>query len=130
VIDAREGLVLTNSHVIEHADGITVTLTDGRELKASRIGSDPQTDIALIKVPAENLTAISLGDSDQLRVGDFVLAVGNPFSLGKRSLRESSVHCTAASASISMKTSFKATPRPIRAIPAAPWSTCAANSSR
>jgi S1-C subfamily serine protease len=83
VIDAREGLVLTNSHVIEHADAITVTLTDGRKLKASLVGSDPPTDIALVKVPAENLTAISVGDSDQLRVGDFVLAVGNPFSLGQ-----------------------------------------------
>jgi serine protease DegQ len=83
VIDAREGLVLTNSHVIEHADAITVTLTDGRKLKASLVGSDPPTDIALVKVPAEDLTAISSGDSDQLRVGDFVLAVGNPFSLGQ-----------------------------------------------
>jgi S1-C subfamily serine protease len=83
VIDAREGLVLTNSHVIEHADAITVTLTDGRKLKASLVGSDPPTDIALVKVPAEDLTAISVGDSDQLRVGDFVLAVGNPFSLGQ-----------------------------------------------
>jgi Do/DeqQ family serine protease len=83
VLDGREGLILTNNHVIEHADRITVTLTDGRKLKAARIGADPQTDIALIKVQAENLTAIPLGDSDRLRVGDFVVAVGNPFAVGQ-----------------------------------------------
>jgi S1-C subfamily serine protease len=83
VFDAHEGLILTNDHVIEHADRITVTLTDGRKLKAARVGADPQTDIALIKVQAENLTALPLGDSDKLRVGDFVVAVGNPFAVGQ-----------------------------------------------
>ncbi len=83
VLDAREGLIVTNNHVIAHADEITVTLTDGRKLQGRRIGADPETDIALIKVPAANLTAIPLGDSDKLRVGDFVLAIGNPFQIGQ-----------------------------------------------
>jgi serine protease DegQ len=130
VFDAHEGLILTNDHVIEHADRITVTLTDGRKLKAARVGADPQTDIALIKVQAENLTALPLGDSDKLRVGDFVVAIGNPFAVGRPLLRGSSARCIAASTLKNMKTLCKATRRPIPVIPAARWSTCAANSSR
>lgn len=79
IIDARQGLVLTNHHVIENADDVQVTLADGRTFKAEFLGSDADTDIALIRIPAENLTAIQLGDSGKLRVGDFVVAIGNPF---------------------------------------------------
>jgi Do/DeqQ family serine protease len=83
VTDARQGLIMTNFHVIDHADEITVTFADGREMQATLIGGDPDTDVAIIKVPAENLTAISFGDSDAVEVGDFVLAIGNPFLIGQ-----------------------------------------------
>ncbi len=83
IVDAGEGLVVTNRHVVEHADEITVTLTDGRRLPAKVVGADPDTDIALIKVAADGLTALPLGDSDKLEVGDFVVAIGNPFGLGQ-----------------------------------------------
>jgi Do/DeqQ family serine protease len=83
VIDARQGLIITNHHVIDRADEITVTLSDGRDLQAKLIGGDPDTDVAVIKIPAENLTAIAIGDSDRVEVGDFVLAIGNPFLIGQ-----------------------------------------------
>ena len=83
IFDAKKGLVLTNSHVIQRADQITVSLTDGRSFQAELVGSDPATDVALIKIPAEDLTALTLANSDQLRVGDFVVAIGNPFGLGQ-----------------------------------------------
>ncbi|GAB4299597.1 MAG: Do family serine endopeptidase [Methylophaga sp.] len=83
IIDAREGLVITNNHVIRGADEITVSLNDGRHFQAEIVGSDPATDVALIKIPAENLSALPLADSDSLRVGDFVVAIGNPFGLGQ-----------------------------------------------
>ncbi len=82
IVDAQKGLILTNHHVIAAADEITVSLIDGRELKASLVGSDDDTDVALLKVEAKNLIALPLADSDKLRVGDFVVAIGNPFSLG------------------------------------------------
>ncbi|MCV6638013.1 DegQ family serine endoprotease [Candidatus Albibeggiatoa sp. nov. NOAA] len=83
VIDARRGYVITNHHVIDKADEITVTLRDGRSLNAELVGTDPETDVALLKVAADNLTAVSSANSDQLRVGDFVVAIGNPFGLGQ-----------------------------------------------
>jgi Do/DeqQ family serine protease len=83
IVDARRGHVLTNHHVIEKASEIRVTLNDGRELTAELLGSDPDTDVALVQIPAENLRAIPLGDSNQLRVGDFVVAIGNPFGLSQ-----------------------------------------------
>lgn len=83
IVDAKRGLVLTNHHVIANAHQITVTLTDGRHLEAEIVGTDPQTDVAVIKVPADNLTAVKTTDSDNLRVGDFVVAIGNPFGLGQ-----------------------------------------------
>ena len=83
IVDAGRGLVLTNNHVIANAVQITVTLRDGRHFDAEIVGSDPETDVALIKVPAENLVDVKPADSDELRVGDFVVAIGNPFGLGQ-----------------------------------------------
>jgi Do/DeqQ family serine protease len=83
VIDARRGYVVTNHHVIEAAEEIVVTLKDRRKLAAELVGSDPGTDIALLKVAPEGLTALALGDSEALEVGDFVVAIGNPFGLGQ-----------------------------------------------
>ncbi len=83
VIDAEKGLVITNHHVVGRADEITVTLRDGRELRAELLGKDPEADVALLQVPAVALTEIRIADSDQLQVGDFVVAIGNPFGLGQ-----------------------------------------------
>jgi serine protease DegQ len=83
VFDAGRGLIITNSHVIEEADRITVRLTDGRTLQAVRIGADRNTDIAVIKVEATGLTEAAFADSDSLEVGDFVLAIGHPLPLGQ-----------------------------------------------
>ncbi len=82
IVDDKNGYILTNNHVIEGAFEINVTLRDGRELKAEVLGRDPDTDIAVIKIKAPNLKRITLADSSQLRVGDFVVAIGNPFGLG------------------------------------------------
>lgn len=83
IFNAEEGYVLTNHHVIENGDRIVVTLKDQRQFDAELIGSDSGTDIALLKIEAEGLTALELGDSDRLQVGDYVLAIGNPFGLGQ-----------------------------------------------
>jgi len=83
IIDSQQGLVLTNNHVIAKADKIKVTLQDGRQLAAQLVGADKEADVAVIKIPAENLTQIPVGDSSRLRVGDFVVAIGNPFGLGQ-----------------------------------------------
>jgi len=81
IVDAAEGYILTNHHVVENADEITVTLVDNRSFEASVVGSDPGTDIAVLKVDPDGLTEMPLGDSETVRVGDFVLAIGNPFGL-------------------------------------------------
>lgn len=81
VFNAAEGLILTNAHVIEGADKITVNLKDGRDTEASVIGADKDSDVAVIKIGLKGLSEIPLGDSDVLRVGDFVVAIGNPFGL-------------------------------------------------
>ena len=83
VVDATRGLILTNNHVVEGADAVSVTLSDGRTFEAEPIGSDADTDVAVIRITAPNLTAIPLSDSSLLRVGDYVVAVGNPFGLGQ-----------------------------------------------
>jgi len=83
IVDAKAGYVLTNHHVIAHADRIVVTLKDNRKLDATLVGSDPDTDVAVLKIPAQGLTALPIGDADRLEVGDFVLAIGNPFGLGQ-----------------------------------------------
>jgi len=83
IVDAAEGFVLTNNHVIAGADDISITLADGRSFEAKVIGTDPDTDLAMVRIPAEDLQALQFADSSQLRVGDFVVAVGNPFGLGQ-----------------------------------------------
>ncbi|MFP7723002.1 Do family serine endopeptidase [Lysobacter sp. A3-1-A15] len=83
IVDAANGYLLTNHHVIENADEVSVTLSDGRTLPAEFVGSDPDTDIAVMRIEADNLQALPLADSEALRVGDFVVAVGNPFGLSQ-----------------------------------------------
>jgi len=83
IVDAARGLVITNHHVIKDAQEIVVVLKDRRVFKAQLVGSDPGTDVALLRIPAENLSAIRLGDSDAANVGDFVVAIGNPFGIGQ-----------------------------------------------
>jgi serine protease Do len=78
----QSGLIVTNNHVVDGADKITVAFSDGHELEAKLVGQDPDTDLALIKVEAEGLPVAKFGDSDRVRVGDPVIAVGNPFGLG------------------------------------------------
>jgi serine protease Do/serine protease DegQ len=83
VVDAAQGYIVTNNHVIDGADEISVGFADGRTLEAELVGRDPQVDLALLKVSAENLVAIEFADSGALRVGDFVVAIGNPFGLNQ-----------------------------------------------
>lgn len=83
IVDAEQGLVVTNHHVIEGAEQIMVTLNDGREFEASIRGSDPEADIALIRIQAEGLQQLNWADSDAVRVGDYSVAIGNPFGLGQ-----------------------------------------------
>jgi serine protease DegQ len=83
IVDAKRGLVLTNNHVIEDADEVSVNLADGRTLKAEFVGSDPDTDVALMRISAPGLVAIPVADSNLLQIGDFVVAVGNPFGVGQ-----------------------------------------------
>ena len=81
IVDAENGYILTNHHVVGEADEIQVSLIDGRTLDAEIVGSDAGTDIALIKVDADGLTEMPIGDSEDVRVGDFVIAIGNPYGL-------------------------------------------------
>lgn len=81
ILDPTNGVIITNDHVIRNATSITVTLNDGRRLKARLVGSDGDTDLAVLKVDAKNLKSIPIGDSDKAEVGDFVVAIGNPFGL-------------------------------------------------
>lgn len=83
IIDSEEGYIVTNNHVIDNADEIMITLKDGRQVEAKKLGTDAKTDIALLQIDADNLTEIKLADSDQLRVGDFTVAIGSPFGLGQ-----------------------------------------------
>jgi serine protease Do/serine protease DegQ len=82
IVDADNGYIITNHHVVENADMIQISTMDGEVFDAEIVGSDPATDIAIIKVDAEGLTDMPIGDSESVRVGDFVLAIGNPFGLG------------------------------------------------
>jgi serine protease Do len=83
VIASPDGYILTNNHVVNNASEIQVALNDGRQFTAKVIGTDPQTDVALIKINAENLPASTLADSDKVEIGDVVLAIGNPFGVGQ-----------------------------------------------
>ena len=81
IIDAENGYVVTNNHVIEGAEDIRVRLSDRREFEATLVGADPKTDLAVVQIEAEGLKALPMGDSDQVAVGHFVVAVGSPFGL-------------------------------------------------
>ena len=83
VVDAAGGYIVTNNHVVQRADNIDVTLADGRLLEATMVGSDPQVDLAVLKVDPDELVEIGFADSNDLRVGDFVVAIGNPFGLNQ-----------------------------------------------
>lgn len=83
IIDADKGYIVTNNHVIDGADEILIGLHDGREIEAKLIGADAESDIALLQIKAKNLVALKRADSDELRVGDFAVAIGNPFGLGQ-----------------------------------------------
>ncbi len=83
IIDAKAGYIVTNNHVIDQADEIIITLKDGRQIEAKKLGSDADSDIALLQIDADNLTEIAIADSDKLRVGDFAIAIGSPFGLGQ-----------------------------------------------
>lgn len=82
VVDGHDGLIVTNTHVIEQADDISVTLSDGRRFQGIRVDADPNTDIAVIRIAADNLVALPMANSDMLEVGDYLVAVGNPFGMG------------------------------------------------
>jgi Do/DeqQ family serine protease len=81
IFDAKNGYIVTNAHVVDNATEITVTLQDGRDLTGTVVGSDVPSDVAVLKVPPESLIQVALGDSGRLEVGDFVVAIGNPFGL-------------------------------------------------
>ncbi|WP_269618398.1 DegQ family serine endoprotease [Zhongshania sp. BJYM1] len=83
IIDAEKGIVLTNHHVVNGADEITVSMEDGRNYTATLVGTDPDVDIAVLKIDAKNLHSVKLADSEKLEVGDYVVAIGNPFGLGQ-----------------------------------------------
>ena len=83
IVDAENGYVMTNHHVVSRADKLAVTLADRRSFEARLLGSDEGTDIALLEIDADELTALPFGDSERLEVGDFVLAIGNPFGIGQ-----------------------------------------------
>jgi len=83
IVNAQEGIVMTNYHVVKNADEVRVSLLDGRSYDAKLVGADPELDIAILKVQADNLTQINIADSSNLEVGDFVIAIGNPFGLGQ-----------------------------------------------
>jgi serine protease DegQ len=83
IVDAAQGIILTNNHVIEGAQTVVVGLKDNRNVEASVVGTDPATDIAVLRIKADNLVALPLGNSDAMRIGDYVVAIGDPFGLGQ-----------------------------------------------
>lgn len=83
IVDANKGLIVTNAHVVNDAQTVTVTLSDGRHFTAKIIGADKPSDVALLQIKAKNLTSVPFGDSNKLKVGDFVAAIGNPFGLSQ-----------------------------------------------
>ena len=123
VIIDKSGIVLTNNHVVEGADEVIVHLADGREFKATDIKTDPQTDLAVLRIKAdEDLPAAKLGNSDDLEIGDWVIAIGNPFELehdGQR--RHHQRQGPRARARSAAPNSCRPTPRSIRATRAVRW---------
>jgi serine protease Do len=109
VIVTQDGYLLTNNHVVENADEVKVALNDGREFTAKVVGKDPKSDIAVLKIDANNLPAVEVADSDNIEVGDVVLAVGNPFGIGQ----------TVTTGIVSATGRGRPTPPSIPAIPAA-----------
>ncbi len=83
IVDAKKGIVMTNYHVVKNADEVRVSLVDGRSYEAKVVGSDPELDVAILEIDADKLTALAIADSARLQVGDFVVAIGNPFGLGQ-----------------------------------------------
>jgi serine protease DegQ len=83
IVDAGKGLIVTNHHVVKDADSITVTLKNGQQLRAELVGTDAATEVALVRIPESKLISIPFADSDLVRVGDIVLAIGNPFGVGQ-----------------------------------------------
>src|ERR1700674_5887356 len=83
IVDAKNGYIITNAHVVKDAREILVTMRDNRRLPATLVGADPGTDVAVVKVEPNRLSDIKFGDSDNLQVGDFVIAIGNPFGIGQ-----------------------------------------------
>ena len=83
IVDGAKGLVITNFHVVRNAEAVQVTLKDGRKFPAAPVGLDPSLDLAVLKIGAKNLPTLPLGDSSKLQVGDYVVAIGNPFGLGQ-----------------------------------------------
>jgi S1-C subfamily serine protease len=130
IIDAAKGLIVTNHHVIKSAERVTITLKDGRQLKADVVGSDAATEVALLRIEPKGLTSITLADSDALKVGDIVLAIGNPFGVGQTvtSGIVSALGRTGLAADAT-RTSFRPTPPSTQATRAALWSTPKASSS-
>ncbi len=122
VIVSPEGYILTNNHVIDGATDIKVALSDKREFKGRVVGRDAKTDIAIVKIECHGPALSPLGDSAKLRVGDYVLAIGDPFGVGETVTRASSARPGArASTSRTMKTLFRPMRRSIPATPAAHW---------
>src|ERR1700751_2017160 len=115
VIISADGYILTNNHVVENSKTIMVTLSDGRKLTGKVIGTDPQTDVALLKIDASDLQPVTLADSDSAPVGDLVLAIGDPFGIGTTVTEGiiSAKNRTRVTAVTPTKTSFRQTQRSI-----------------
>ncbi len=131
MIVSREGYILTNDHVVEGVTDIQVTPADGRTVAGKIVGSDPDTDLAVVRVSATGLTPITFGSSDQAKVGDVVLAIGDPFSVGQTVTMGivSAVRAARSAARIRSAASSRPTRRSTRATPAARSSTRTATSS-
>ena len=130
VIVRPDGYILTNNHVVDGADQVSVELTDGRTFKAKVVGTDKPSDLAVLKIDGTNLQTLPLGDSDAVRVGDVVLAVGNPLGVGQTvtmGIVSAKGRATAASATTATRTSSRPMRRSTRATRAARWSARAAS---
>ena len=124
VIVSQDGYILTNHHVIENADPIRVETTDKRVFDAKLVGRDPQTDLAVLKIQASGLPDVPLGDSDRVRVGDVVLAIGNPLGVGQTvtmGIISAKGRATGAGGGTASRTSSRPTRRSTRATRAARW---------